>query len=585
LFAFINIVVSIVPIPAIYYIYRMYFSRKYRIEYIQGFFFGVIIACLVVIFHYYIISKISVGSGVYITAFFKAAFIEKIFTFIILYFLLVKFYKNLNTKESIAFAMFLGLGFAFIENIIYSVDNNLSVMLTRIISSVPMHFTTCGIMGYFISKKRLYNYRPYKISALFIGFTIPYIIHSAYDYFLFSGGSKTYGIAPSLVIAIFLLEFLIAKALSRPDKDSLKSEKIFLEDWIAIKKIPQYEKWIKRSMGIKNIELVPFFLFSYPVQRLILLGILVFLPFLYIIYELLDADFIKITLSPEEQVSLFIMYPFMYVFDLLLQGSINPKYFENNILRIPIISNVKIIGDKIYSTTSADISLCNTFFKTLQPLNIGTDVSFHFEFSGISSPVLHGRVIWENHNDPGKPFGSVVKWKVLKMSFVKFYLQFNIFKITRGIIFNIKLPGFEAIRQLFVKTATVMEETEFYRKDEIIFKEGEIGKRFFLLKQGVVEIFETMSSGEIIVFDTVEQGEIFGEMALVGNQPRAASAKCLTDCILASASGDNLEALITSNQEFALLLITTLAKRIHNSEKILKNKIKVLESHKGMVSE
>ena len=78
-----------------------------------------------------------------------------------------------------------------------------------------------------------------------------------------------------------------------------------------------------------------------------------------------------------------------------------------------------------------------------------------------------------------------------------------------------------------------------YGPGEIIFKEGEIGRRCaFLVENGKVEIVKTSIDGHETVLGYVPSGGIFGEMALVDNQPRMAKARAVdtTTVIIVSAA-------------------------------------------------
>lgn len=75
-------------------------------------------------------------------------------------------------------------------------------------------------------------------------------------------------------------------------------------------------------------------------------------------------------------------------------------------------------------------------------------------------------------------------------------------------------------------------------------------------------------------------GEVFGEMAIIGNQRRSDSAECTADSIVAVADRDNINALITSNVEFAQTLIQTMINRIESSEEILLHNINILQKQK-----
>ena len=123
-----------------------------------------------------------------------------------------------------------------------------------------------------------------------------------------------------------------------------------------------------------------------------------------------------------------------------------------------------------------------------------------------------------------------------------------------------------------------MEHNNYFTAGTILFRENEMGKKFYLLKKGSIEICKHTESGEKITLGFVESGQIFGEMSILGNQPRTASAICMTNCVVATADGDNLEALIKGNPDFSLQLIKTLATRVGYSERLLKSRIQEIEN-------
>lgn len=64
---------------------------------------------------------------------------------------------------------------------------------------------------------------------------------------------------------------------------------------------------------------------------------------------------------------------------------------------------------------------------------------------------------------------------------------------------------------------------------EYVFKEGEEGDRAYILQDGTVEIFQSRD-GEEIVLGELSKGGIFGEMALIDDKPRMASARAVGTC-------------------------------------------------------
>ena len=63
-----------------------------------------------------------------------------------------------------------------------------------------------------------------------------------------------------------------------------------------------------------------------------------------------------------------------------------------------------------------------------------------------------------------------------------------------------------------------------YRERQYIFREGETGDHAFVVERGTVEIVKTVGFGEVVL-GRVTKGGMFGEMALIDDSPRMASAR------------------------------------------------------------
>jgi CRP-like cAMP-binding protein len=58
-----------------------------------------------------------------------------------------------------------------------------------------------------------------------------------------------------------------------------------------------------------------------------------------------------------------------------------------------------------------------------------------------------------------------------------------------------------------------------------VFNEGDRGDRAYVVQDGVIEIVRNEEYGNPIILGIVEKGGIFGEMALIDDQPRMATAR------------------------------------------------------------
>ena len=67
-------------------------------------------------------------------------------------------------------------------------------------------------------------------------------------------------------------------------------------------------------------------------------------------------------------------------------------------------------------------------------------------------------------------------------------------------------------------------QRQLYGPGDEIFNEGDDGRLAYVVEEGEVEIFKTID-GDEQVLGTVGKDGIFGEMALIDNQPRMANAR------------------------------------------------------------
>src|SRR5262245_42348783 len=69
-----------------------------------------------------------------------------------------------------------------------------------------------------------------------------------------------------------------------------------------------------------------------------------------------------------------------------------------------------------------------------------------------------------------------------------------------------------------------------YAAGQEIFKEGDPGDGVYVVKSGVVQISALVSNAERVVFSRMLAGDFFGEMSLIDNQPRSATASAEQAC-------------------------------------------------------
>ena len=82
-----------------------------------------------------------------------------------------------------------------------------------------------------------------------------------------------------------------------------------------------------------------------------------------------------------------------------------------------------------------------------------------------------------------------------------------------------------------------------YRTGEVLFTEGQVGRAVFIVRSGQVELARTLPEGHRRSLGVLGPGQIFGEMALLEQLPRSATATVIEGgeiCLLYTATLDSL---------------------------------------------
>ena len=104
--------------------------------------------------------------------------------------------------------------------------------------------------------------------------------------------------------------------------------------------------------------------------------------------------------------------------------------------------------------------------------------------------------------------------------------------------------------------------------DDYIFRENDIGDQAFLIKSGTVEITKVIEGKEVVI-GTLDKDSLFGEMALIDDMPRMASAKAIGNVEVIIVSREIIDKKIEDSDLFIKGLIRVLTERVRDTAKIL----------------
>lgn len=110
----------------------------------------------------------------------------------------------------------------------------------------------------------------------------------------------------------------------------------------------------------------------------------------------------------------------------------------------------------------------------------------------------------------------------------------------------------------------------YYPANYTLFKEGDEGDALYIVKNGSVEIFHPeKEAGEgAKTVATISTGGFFGEMALVSEQPRNASAKANVDSEIFILSKDDFKQLLDTNTALAEQISATMVARLKENDQV-----------------
>ena len=182
---------------------------------LSTFILGIFIIAPLQVFHYATVMILgeSIDYNPFFRAFFKAAFLEELFKFCVLYFFCTKFTAFNEPMDGIVYGITASLGFAFWENLEYiyiyddkNIKDALQTSWVRAFTAVPSHAFDGVIMGFFIGK---HYFRKNKSNInLVLAMLIPVILHGFYDWVLMEESINSNFMFLSMAIEFGLVIYL-----------------------------------------------------------------------------------------------------------------------------------------------------------------------------------------------------------------------------------------------------------------------------------------------------------------------------------------------------------------------------------------
>jgi CRP/FNR family transcriptional regulator, cyclic AMP receptor protein len=108
-----------------------------------------------------------------------------------------------------------------------------------------------------------------------------------------------------------------------------------------------------------------------------------------------------------------------------------------------------------------------------------------------------------------------------------------------------------------------------FRKDQIVFPQGEVADAVFYIQQGKVKLTVVSEQGKEAVIAILGPGHFFGEGCLNGHPLRIATTRAIDECVITRLEKATMIATIHSEPEFSELFMSYLLTRSSRIEEDL----------------
>ncbi|MBM9547266.1 PrsW family intramembrane metalloprotease [Leptospira sp. 201903074] len=378
------------------------------------------------------------NGGPYWNAFILSAFVEEFAKLLGIYLFFRKNQDEFTVTDGIFYGLVLGGIFGLVENILYFINTGLWSQVLRSITALPIHMMNGGLVGAYLMMFLFHKNPIFKWGKLSFGFFVCVGIHGFYNLSIFQEIDLLVILPVCILSLFFILELTIAKSRILVPGHILKLMNMSMEEYEILSRHNRHEGWIQNIQ--KHISTSGIKLLQYPNLRHSILTGFFLIPGILSVYILLDSpDWITQKfpdLALQDYFALFVMYPIILSLMFFFAGILNPYFFRDRMLAVPLFSSVDLHVNNIEENSAIFHIQANMFYlPTSQMFPDNTKVKFDL-WIGLDCFVgLSGTILWCRETEEGNcgamcqldaiPYPFLIKWHFLrfKQNFKNLFLR------------------------------------------------------------------------------------------------------------------------------------------------------------------
>jgi CRP/FNR family transcriptional regulator, cyclic AMP receptor protein len=127
------------------------------------------------------------------------------------------------------------------------------------------------------------------------------------------------------------------------------------------------------------------------------------------------------------------------------------------------------------------------------------------------------------------------------------------------------VPIFSELPEADIASLARLTSRRACPKDTVVFFENEEGDSFFIIVDGRIKVTILGDDGREVILSVLGRGDFFGEMALLDNEPRSATAIAVEDTELLSLHRNDFQSVLSDNRSIMSALIKILTARLRRA--------------------
>lgn len=104
-----------------------------------------------------------------------------------------------------------------------------------------------------------------------------------------------------------------------------------------------------------------------------------------------------------------------------------------------------------------------------------------------------------------------------------------------------------------------------FESGQPLFLEGDEGHTAYLIEEGAIMVYKKQADGQEKSIAVLKRGDILGEMSLIDDEARAASAKALETCTVAMIPREMFEQRLAKSDPIVRMLLKVFVQRLRDA--------------------